>query len=46
MLEYLYGYNNFVEGLEKVLEGKVVGDIFEVCVSLEEGYGEYNENMV
>ena len=45
-LEYLHGHNNLVEGLEKVLEGKAVGDTFEVRVSPEEGYGEYNENMV
>lgn len=45
-LEYLHGHNNLVEGLEKALEGKVVGDTFEVRVSPEEGYGEYNENMV
>lgn len=45
-LEYLHGHNNLVEGLEKALEGKVVGDVFEVRVSPAEGYGEYNENMV
>lgn len=45
-LEYLHGHNNLVEGLEKALEGKAVGDTFEVRVSPEEGYGEYNENMV
>ena len=36
-LEYLHGHNNLVEGLEKVLEGKAVGDTFEVRVSPEEG---------
>lgn len=45
-LEYLHGHNNLVEGLEKALEGKAVGDVFEVHVKPEEGYGEYNENMV
>lgn len=35
-----------VEGLEKALEGKAVGDVFEVRVKPEEGYGEYNDNMV
>ena len=45
-LEYLHGHNNLVEGLEKSLEGKAVGETFEVQVSPEEGYGEYNENMV
>lgn len=45
-LEYLHGHNNLVVGLENALEGKAVGDTFEVRVTPEEGYGEYNENMV
>ena len=45
-LEYLQGHNNLVIGLENALEGKAVGDKFEVRVKPEEGYGEYNENMV
>ncbi|WP_373817809.1 peptidylprolyl isomerase [Glaesserella sp.] len=45
-LEYLHGHNNLVPGLENALEGKAVGDIFEVRVKPEEGYGEYNDNMV
>lgn len=45
-LEYLQGHNNLVLGLENALEGKSVGDKFEVRVKPEEGYGEYNENMV
>ncbi|TCP91218.1 FKBP-type peptidyl prolyl cis-trans isomerase /apo-metallochaperone SlyD [Cricetibacter osteomyelitidis] len=45
-LEYLQGHNNLVIGLENALEGKEVGDKFEVRVKPEEGYGEYNDNMV
>lgn len=45
-LEYLHGHNNLVIGLENALEGKAVGDAFEVRVKPEEGYGEYNDNMV
>ncbi|WP_373766816.1 peptidylprolyl isomerase [Glaesserella sp.] len=45
-LEYLHGHNNLVPGLENALEGKAVGDVFEVRVKPEEGYGEYNDNMV
>ena len=45
-LEYLQGHNNLVVGLEKALEGKEVGDKFEVRVQPEEGYGAYSENMV
>lgn len=45
-LEYLHGHNNLVPGLEKALEGKAVGEKFEVRIQPEEGYGEYNDNMV
>lgn len=45
-LEYLQGHNNLVTGLEKALEGKEVGDKFEVRVQPEDGYGQYNDNMV
>ena len=45
-LQYLQGHNNLVVGLENALEGKSVGDKFEVRVKPEDGYGEYNENMV
>ncbi|MDP8162730.1 peptidylprolyl isomerase [Pasteurella skyensis] len=45
-LDYLHGHQNLVVGLENALEGKAVGDTFEVRVKPEEGYGEYNENMV
>ncbi len=37
-LEYLQGHNNLVIGLEKALEGKEVGDKFEVHVQAEEDY--------
>ncbi len=45
-LEYLQGHNNLVIGLENAIEGHQVGDKFEVRVKPEEGYGEYNDNMV
>ena len=45
-LEYLHGHSNLVIGLENALEGKAVGDTFEVRVKPEEGYGIYNDNMV
>lgn len=37
-LEYLQGHNNLIIGLENALEGKDVGDKFEVRVQPEEGY--------
>lgn len=45
-LSYLHGHNNLIAGLEKALEGKAVGEKFDVHVKPEEGYGEYNEMMV
>ncbi|TNG96851.1 peptidylprolyl isomerase [Pasteurellaceae bacterium USgator11] len=45
-LEYLQGHNNLVIGLENAIEGREVGEKFEVRVKPEEGYGEYNDNMV
>ena len=39
-LAYLHGANNLVPGLEKALEGKGLGETFDVTVSAEEGYGE------
>lgn len=45
-LEFLQGHHNLIIGLENALEGKQVGDKFEVRIKPEEGYGEYNENLV
>ena len=45
-LVYLQGHNNLIVGLEKALDGKAVGETFEVRVSPEEGYGQYNDAMV
>lgn len=39
-LAYLHGAGNVVAGLEKALEGKVVGDTVLAVVAPEEGYGE------
>lgn len=38
-LEYLHGYNNIIPGLEKELEGMLVGDEKDVVVPPELGYG-------
>ncbi|MDG6897609.1 peptidylprolyl isomerase [Actinobacillus delphinicola] len=45
-LTYLQGHNNLIIGLENALEGKDVGEKFEVRVKPEEGYGEYSDMMV
>jgi FKBP-type peptidyl-prolyl cis-trans isomerase SlyD len=45
-IEYLHGWDNIVPGLEKALEGKTAGDKFDVTVSPEAGYGEYDDELI
>ena len=45
-LEYLHGHGALIQGLEKALEGKSVGEKFDLFVPSEEAYGDFNENMV
>lgn len=45
-LVYLHGFNNLVPGLEKELTGKKVGDVYEVLVTPEEGYGLRDDSLV
>ncbi len=45
-LAYLHGHSNIIPGLEKQLEGKVVGDKLTAVVEPAEAYGEYHEENV
>jgi FKBP-type peptidyl-prolyl cis-trans isomerase SlyD len=45
-LKFLQGANNIIIGLEKAMEGKQVGDAFEVTVEPEEAYGVRHEQMI
>jgi len=45
-LEYLHGHLNLVPGLEKALDGKVVGDSFKITVPAAEAFGERDEDLV
>jgi FKBP-type peptidyl-prolyl cis-trans isomerase SlyD len=45
-IEYLHGWDNIVPGLEKALEGKVAGDTFDITVPPEEGYGDYDDELI
>lgn len=45
-LAYLHGANNIVPGLEKALEGKSEGEVVEVKVSPDEGYGTRDDRLV
>lgn len=45
-LEYLHGWDNIVPGLEQALEGKQIGDQFDVTLNPEQAYGEYDEEAI
>lgn len=45
-LAYLHGHGQIVDGLERALEGKGVGDNIKVSVPPKEGYGERNNAKV
>lgn len=45
-LAYLHGHGNIIPGLEKQLEGKVVGDKLVAEVPAAEGYGEKNADLI
>jgi FKBP-type peptidyl-prolyl cis-trans isomerase SlyD len=45
-LAYLHGAGNVIAGLEEALSGKSVGDRFEVVIQPEEGYGDFDEDLV
>lgn len=45
-MNYLHGAGNIIPGLEKELEGKAVGDAFQVTVPPAEAYGERNEENI
>lgn len=42
-LVYLHGHGNLMPGLEKALEGKAIGDAFELTLPAAEAYGPYIE---
>lgn len=43
---YLHGYQSIIPGLENALEGREIGDDFNVKVPPEQGYGVRNEAFV
>lgn len=45
-LTYLHGAGNIVPGLEKEMDGRKAGDVFNVVVAPEEGYGMPNPMMI
>ncbi len=46
-LMYLHGgYNQIFKKLEDELEGKTIGDTFDIVLTPSEAFGEYNESLV
>ena len=45
-LIYLHGSGFLIPGLEKAMEGKSNGDTVKAAVSPEDGYGEYDKELV
>ncbi|MCB1144893.1 MAG: peptidylprolyl isomerase [Leptospiraceae bacterium] len=45
-LAYIQGLGHIIPGLEAVMEGKKVGDQFDVTIPPEKAYGTYNEELV
>jgi len=46
LLHYIQGLGNIVPGLEKAMEGKSIGDTFEVEIKAAEGYGLHDPNLI
>jgi FKBP-type peptidyl-prolyl cis-trans isomerase SlyD len=46
LLQYIHGLGNIVPGLEKAMEGKTIGDTFEVEVKAVDGYGLHDPNLI
>jgi FKBP-type peptidyl-prolyl cis-trans isomerase SlyD len=45
-MAYLHGSGNIVAGLERALEGRRIGDKFQVSVAPADGYGERDEALL
>jgi FKBP-type peptidyl-prolyl cis-trans isomerase SlyD len=45
-MEYLHGTGSIIPGLERALEGRVVGDTFKVSIPAADAYGEHEDELV
>jgi FKBP-type peptidyl-prolyl cis-trans isomerase SlyD len=45
-LLYIHGLGQIVMGLEKALEGRGTGDKVEVSVKAEDGYGDFDKDLI
>lgn len=44
-MQYLHGANNIIPGLEQALDGRKVGERFEVDVPADQAYGQRDERL-
>lgn len=45
-LNYIHGHGSLIVGLEKALEGKAIGNEFNVKISPEDAYGQRNQDLI
>ena len=45
-LPYIHGAGDIILGLEKALEGRKIGDTFNVKITPEDAYGDYQDALV
>jgi len=45
-LYYIHGIGNLIPGMEENLEGKIIGDKFEIRISPDKGYGDLNPQLI
>lgn len=45
-LDYLHGRGSLISGLEKALEGRSVGEHFDIEIPADDAYGQYDDNLV
>ncbi len=45
-LVYLHGHGNIINGLEKALQNRHVGDKFNIRIAPADAYGEFSEDMI
>lgn len=45
-LTFIFGSGMIIPGLEKAIDGKIVGDKLDVTVSPEEGYGVFDDKRI
>ena len=43
-LNYIHGHGSLIVGLERALEGKAIGNVFNVKISSEDAYGQRNQD--